>query len=57
MMFGNYNAYQPVGTPQQFAMDQMQQFQQRAQMQPGMQQGMQQGMQLIRVTGMDGAKA
>jgi hypothetical protein len=49
MMFGNYNAYQPVGTPQQFAMDQMQQFQQRAQMQPGM--------QLIRVTGMDGAKA
>ena len=53
MMFGNYNAYQPVGTPQQFAMDQMQQFQQRAQMQPGMQQGM----QLIRVTGMDGAKA
>lgn len=52
-MFGNYNAYQPVGTPQQFAMDQMQQFQQRAQMQPGMQQGM----QLIRVTGMDGAKA
>ena len=30
-------------------MDQMQQFQQRAQMQPGM--------QLIRVTGMDGAKA
>lgn len=31
MMFGNYNAYQPVGTPQ-FAMDQMQQFQQRAQM-------------------------
>lgn len=34
-------------------MDQMQQFQQRAQMQPGMQQGM----QLIRVTGMDGAKA
>lgn len=28
MMFGNYNAYQPVGTPQQFAMDQMQQFQQ-----------------------------
>lgn len=32
MMFGNYNAYQPVGTPQ-FAMDQMQQFQQRAQMQ------------------------
>lgn len=48
MMFGNYNAYQPVGTPQ-FAMDQMQQFQQRAQMQ--------QGMQLIRVTGMDGAKA
>lgn len=48
-MFGNYNAYQPVGTPQQFAMDQMQQFQQRAQMQ--------QGMQLIRVTGMDGAKA
>ena len=49
MMFGNYNAYQPVGTPQQFAMDQMQQFQQRAQMQ--------QGMQLIRVTGMDGAKA
>ena len=41
MMFGNYNAYQPVGTPQQFAMDQMQQFQQRAQMQPGMQQGMQ----------------
>lgn len=31
----------------------MQQFQQRAQMQPGMQQGM----QLIRVTGMDGAKA
>ena len=27
-MFGNYNAYQPVGTPQQFAMDQMQQFQQ-----------------------------
>nr|DAG68663.1 MAG TPA: hypothetical protein [Caudoviricetes sp.] len=53
MMFGNYNAYQPIGTPQQFAMDQMQQFQQRAQMQPGMQQGM----QLIRVTGMDGAKA
>lgn len=53
MMFGNYNAYQPVGTPQQFAMDQMQQFQQRAQMQPGMQQGM----QLIRVTGIDGAKA
>lgn len=53
MMFGNYNAYQPVGTPQQFAIDQMQQFQQRAQMQPGMQQGM----QLIRVTGMDGAKA
>lgn len=52
-MFGNYNAYQPVGTPQQFAIDQMQQFQQRAQMQPGMQQGM----QLIRVTGMDGAKA
>ena len=52
-MFGNYNAYQPVGTPQQFAMDQMQQFQQRAQMQPGMQQGM----QLIRVTGIDGAKA
>lgn len=49
MMFGNYNAYQPVSTPQQFAMDQMQQFQQRAQMQ--------QGMQLIRVTGMDGAKA
>ena len=48
MMFGNYNAYQPVGTPQ-FTMDQMQQFQQRAQMQ--------QGMQLIRVTGMDGAKA
>lgn len=47
MMFGNYNAYQPVGTPQ-FAMDQMQQFQQRAQMQ--------QGMQLIRVTGMDGGK-
>lgn len=40
MMFGNYNAYQPVGTPQQFAMDQMQQ-----------------GIQLIRVTGMDGAKA
>lgn len=35
-MFGNYNAYQPIGTPQQFAMDQM---------------------QLIRVTGMDGAKA
>lgn len=30
-MFGNYNAYQPVGTPQQFAMDQMQ---------PGTQQGM-----------------
>lgn len=30
-------------------MDQMRQFQQRAQMQPGM--------QLIRVTGMDGAKA
>ncbi len=53
MTFGNYNAYQPIGTPQQFAMDQMQQFQQRAQMQPGMQQGM----QLIRVTGMDGAKA
>lgn len=52
-MFGNYNAYQSVGTPQQFAIDQMQQFQQRAQMQPGMQQGM----QLIRVTGMDGAKA
>ena len=49
MMFDNYNAYQPVGVPQQFAMDQMQQFQQRAQMQ--------QGMQLIRVTGMDGAKA
>lgn len=52
MMFGNYNAYQPVGTPQQFAMDQMQQFQQRAQMQPGMQQGM----QLIRITGMDGGQ-
>nr|DAG31132.1 MAG TPA: hypothetical protein [Caudoviricetes sp.] len=51
-MFGNYNAYQPVGTQQQFAMDQMQQFQQRAQMQPGMQQGM----QLIRVTGMDGQR-
>lgn len=49
MMFGNYNAYQPIGAPQQFAMDQMQQFQQRAQMQ--------QSMQLIRVTGMDGAKA
>ena len=32
MMFGNYNMYQPVGTPPQFAMDQMQQFQQRAQM-------------------------
>lgn len=47
-MFGNYNAYQPVGTPQQFAMDQMQQFQQRAQMQ--------QGIQLIRVTGMDGGQ-
>lgn len=46
MMFGNCNAYRPVGTPQ-FAMDQMQQFQQRAQMQ--------QGTQLIRVTGMDGA--
>ena len=45
MMFGNYNAYQPIGAQQQFAMDQMQQFQQRAQM------------QLIRVTGMDGAKA
>ena len=53
MMFGNYNAYRSVGTPQQFAIDQMQQFPQRAQMQPGMQQGM----QLIRVTGMDGAKA
>lgn len=49
MVFGNYNTYQPVGAPQQFAMDQMQQFQQRAQMQ--------QNMQLIRVTGMDGAKA
>lgn len=24
MMFGNYNMYQPVGTPPQFAMDQMQ---------------------------------
>lgn len=47
MMFGNYNAYQPIGAPQQFAMDQMQQFQQRAQMQ--------QNMQLIRVTGIDGA--
>ena len=34
-------------------MDRMQQFQQRAQMRPGMRQGM----QLIRVTGMDGAKA
>lgn len=43
--FGGY--YQP---PQQFAFDQMQQYQQRAQMQ-------QPGMQLIRVTGMDGAKA
>lgn len=29
MMFGNYNAYQSVGTPQQFAIGQMQ---------PGMQQ-------------------
>lgn len=25
MMFGNCNAYQPIGAPQQFAMDQMQQ--------------------------------
>ena len=32
MMFGNYNAYRPVGT-QQSAMDQMRRFQQRAQMQ------------------------
>lgn len=47
-MFGNCNAHRPVGTPRQFAMDQMQQFQQRAQMQPGM--------QLIRVTGMDGGQ-
>ena len=53
MMFGNCNAYQPAGTPQQSAIDQMQQFQQRAQMQPGMQQGM----PLIRITGMDVAKA
>lgn len=49
MMFGNCNTYQPIGAPQQFAMDQMSQFQRRAQMQ--------QSMQLIRVTGMDGAKA
>lgn len=38
-MFGNYNAYQPVGTPQQFAMDQMQQFQQRAQTQDTIKDG------------------
>lgn len=24
MVFGNYNAYRPIGAPQQFAMDQMQ---------------------------------
>lgn len=50
-MYGGmgYQPYQP-GTAQQFAMDQMQQYQQRAQMQ-------QPGMQLIRVTGMEGAKA
>ena len=48
-MFGGYQPYQP-GTLQQFAMGQMQQYQQRAQTQ-------QPGMQLIRVTGMEGAKA
>lgn len=45
MFGGGYNPY----SPQQFAMNQMQDYQQRM--------GMQQQMQLIRVTGMDGAKA
>lgn len=52
-MYGyqNYQSqYQPYQAPQQFAMDQMQQYQQRAQMQ-------QPGMQLIKVTGIEGAKA
>ena len=44
-----YQPFQP-GTAQQFAMDQMQQYQQRVQTQ-------QPGTQLIRVTGMEGAKA
>ena len=45
MFGGGYSPY----SPQQFAMSQMQDYQQRM--------GMQQQMQLIRVTGMDGAKA
>lgn len=52
MFGGGYNPYSPVGSPQQFAMNQMQDYQQRMAMS---QQPMQ--MQLIRVTGMDGAKA
>lgn len=45
--------YQPYMGPQQFAMDQMQQFQQQAQM-PQFMPGRQ---QLIKVTGIEGAKA
>lgn len=49
---GGYNPYSPAGSPQQFAMNQMQDYQQRMAMSQQPQQ-----MQLIRVTGIDGAKA